>query len=216
MEVESTPVVSPWVEETALAGFTGSSYYRMTINDFDPSTPSGELVYRFNISNPGTYRLRIRGWKPDVGDIGAHNDSWVKMVGQPGPEGTYNKVFMGGAAARWNWDTTYDVDHSLYKPRYDLSSGVHELRIAGRSSEYVIDRIILYREDLVSTAEASNINNPQSPILTPSGMLQFGASNYSVVEGNSGMKTVTVTVTRTGGTVGAVSVDCATSDGTST
>jgi len=48
------------------------------------------------------------------------------------------------------------------------------------------------------------------------GKLQFNASNYSVVEGNSGTKTVTVTVTRTGGTVGAVSVDCATSDGTAT
>jgi hypothetical protein len=163
MEVESTPVVSPWVEETAMAGFTGSSHYRMTIDDFDPSTPSGELSYRINISNPGNYRLRIRGWKPDVGDIGAHNDSWVKLVGHPGDEGIYNKLFMGGAAGEWNWDTTYDVNHTLYKPRYSLSAGEHELRIAGRSRGYVIDRIVLYREDLVTTGQASDINNPQSP-----------------------------------------------------
>lgn len=215
MEVESTPVVWPWVEETALAGFTGSSYYRMTINDFDPSTPSGELSYRFVIGNPGTYRLRTRGWKPDVGDIGEHNDCWVKMVGHPGDEGIYNKLFMGGAAGVWGWDTTYHID-TLYKPRYNLSSGEHELRIAGRSSEYVIDRIILYREDMISTSDASNINNPQSPIASPYGMLQFSASNYSVLEGNGGTKTVTVTVTRTGGTSGAVSVDYATTDATAT
>ncbi|RLG70150.1 MAG: hypothetical protein DRO11_06645, partial [Methanobacteriota archaeon] len=215
MEVESTSVVWPWVEETAIAGYTGSSYYRMTINDFDPSTPSGELSYRFLISNPGTYRLRIRGWKPDVGDIGAHNDSWVKLVGHPGDEGVYNKVFMGGAAGVWNWDTTYDLE-PMRKPRFNLSAGEHELRIAGRSDEYVIDRIVLYREDLVTTSQASNINNPQSPIASEQGMLQFSASNYSVLEGNGGTKNVTLAVTRTGGTTGTVSVDYATSDGTAT
>ncbi len=150
-----------------------------------------------------------------MGDIGAHNDSWVKMVGHPGEEGIYNKVFMGGPAGVWNWDTTYHID-TLYKPRYNLSSAEHELRIAGRSSEYVIDRIILYREDMISTSDASNINNPQSPIASPYGMLQFSASNYSVLEGNGGTKTVTVTVTRTSGTSGEVSVDYATTDGTAT
>jgi len=48
------------------------------------------------------------------------------------------------------------------------------------------------------------------------GTLRFSASNYSVAEGNSGTKTVTVTVTRTGGTLGAVSVDYDTSNGTAT
>jgi len=187
----------------------------MTINDFDPSTPSGELSYRFNIGNPGNYRLRIRGWKPDVGDIGAHNDSWVKLVGHPGDEGIYNKVFMGGAAGRWGWDTTYDLD-PMRKPRFNLAVGEHELRIAGRSDQYVIDRIVLWREDLVTTSQASNINNPQSPIATEQGMLQFSASNYSVLEGNGGTKNVTVAVTRTGGTTGAVSVGYATTDGTAT
>jgi CSLREA domain-containing protein len=48
------------------------------------------------------------------------------------------------------------------------------------------------------------------------GTLQFSAANYDTVEGNVGTHTVTVTVTRTGGSDGAASVNFATSDGTAT
>jgi len=163
VEVESAPVVAPWVLETSRGGYTGSSYYRMTVDDFDRNPPhAGELVYRINITNAGTYRLRILGQKPDVGDIGAFNDCWVKMVGQPGAKGVYNKVFKGGAAGVRQWDTTYDIDHKLSKVRFDLSAGEHELRIAGRSRNYMIDRFILFDENKLYVQEASDYALPQS------------------------------------------------------
>jgi len=48
------------------------------------------------------------------------------------------------------------------------------------------------------------------------GRLQFSASYYSITEGDASTKTLTVNVTRTGGAVGAVSVDYDTSDGSAT
>ena len=59
-------------------------------------------------------------------------------------------------------------------------------------------------------------NEPASGEQPSPGALQFSASDYSVPEGDAGSTTVTVTVTRNGGSGGAVSVDYATSDGTAT
>jgi len=51
---------------------------------------------------------------------------------------------------------------------------------------------------------------------TSPGTLEFSAVDYPVAEGDAGARTVTVAVRRTGGTLGAVSVDYSTSDGTAT
>jgi CSLREA domain-containing protein len=48
------------------------------------------------------------------------------------------------------------------------------------------------------------------------GSLQFTAANYDIAEGNSGTSTVTITVTRTGGSDAAASVNYTTADGTAT
>jgi len=50
-------------------------------------------------------------------------------------------------------------------------------------------------------------------VATPAGVLQFSSADYSVNEGNG---TVTITVTRNGGSTGAVSVFYATTNGTAT
>src|SRR5262249_53228593 len=62
------------------------------------------------------------------------------------------------------------------------------------------------------TSTSGTVNQVVNPIV---GSFQFSAATYSAPEGDSGTSTVTITVSRTGGTA-AGSVDYATSDGTAT
>jgi hypothetical protein len=71
---------------------------------------------------------------------------------------------------------------------------------------------------LSSPGGGATLGSPATQVLTivdndQPGQLQFGASNYTVSEGGG---TATITVTRTGGSTGAVSVNYATSNGSAT
>src|SRR5207237_224718 len=83
--------------------------------------------------------------------------------------------------------------------------------------------------DVTLFDDDNNVNTPMvphndtsefSPCVTAvagtPGTLQFSASNYNDTELNSSTHTVTITVTRTGGSDGPASVHYATSDGTAT
>jgi hypothetical protein len=71
----------------------------------------------------------------------------------------------------------------------------------------------------LSNAQTASLGTPSSATVTITdddnpGTLQFSSSTYTVTEGTD--PTVTITVTRTGGSTGAVAVDYATADGTAT
>ena len=88
------------------------------------------------------------------------------------------------------------------------------LRIGG--SQYfsgVIDEVRIYNVALTQAQIQGDMNTPVGGATPGAGALQFSAATYSVAE-NAGP--ATVTVTRTGGSSGAVSVTFATSNGTAT
>jgi hypothetical protein len=64
-----------------------------------------------------------------------------------------------------------------------------------------------------ATSVLTITNDDTAPVI---GTLQFSASSYTKAEGNSGSSTATITVTRAGGSAGAVGVSFATSNGTAT
>jgi hypothetical protein len=90
-------------------------------------------------------------------------------------------------------------------------SGLFDL--TGYSGRYVLIDVDSNHGDVdrVSIAEVQFFEKA-----SPNGVLQFSSATYSDTEGNDGTKTVTITVKRTGGSVGAVGVTYATSDGTAT
>lgn len=59
MQVESVPLVAPWVFESSRPGFTGNGYYRMTGNTVQSGPPNGRLIFNLQINNPGTVRSKV-------------------------------------------------------------------------------------------------------------------------------------------------------------
>lgn len=132
---------SAWVHENVLPGFHGEGYVVWRGQpDWGPeerpydsiSDPSRILAYRINIVTPGTYKVKVlnRHLKKD-GD----NDVWVSV--NAGPWGkTYD----------WQVDE-WSVDERGKWALYQLQKGIYTIEIAGRSSGFCIDRILIYRND---------------------------------------------------------------------
>lgn len=141
MEVESVPPAGSWVEESSLAGASGT-YYRWAGADQFNTPGVGILSYTIQITTPGTYNLRIRNYH-DNPDVTLENDCWVRMNSSP-----WTKVYSA-LANTWLWQSVFDpasgpdVDAS-----YVLSAGTHTLQISGRSFDFRIDRIHLYLDSV--------------------------------------------------------------------
>ncbi|MHC4252066.1 MAG: DUF5060 domain-containing protein, partial [Planctomycetota bacterium] len=163
VEVESEPVAGDWVAETSRSGFTGSCYYRMNGNTNQTGAPNGTLVYNINITNAGTYRLRIHSNKVNVGDATWANDCYTKMVGHSGYQGEFTKTYQAGTAETWRWATKHEPTSGDHRePEYTLAAGEHEFQIAGRSKNFIIDRFVLFNTSMVAESAATNLSNPES------------------------------------------------------
>jgi len=141
MEVESVPPAGDWVEESTIAGASGT-YYRWAGPDQFFTPGSGVLSYTIEITTPGTYNLRIRNYHDDP-DVTLENDCWVRMDG-----GTWIKTYSA-LANTWLWQSVFDpVSGPDVDASYTLSPGIHTLEISGRSFDFRIDRIHLYLDSV--------------------------------------------------------------------
>ena len=75
--------------------------------------------------------------------------------------GAWTKLFQSGAWSQWLWAQTFDKNHVKSPAQFYLGAGVHTLQISGRSQNYKIDRIVLYRSG-VSATTAKNVGRPES------------------------------------------------------
>ena len=115
MEMESVPIPAgaDWTEQSALAGYTGSGYYRFTGNGICNGPANSPLRYTFRIVTPGTYELRLRATR-------------IYHCVQGTPEGNANHCKEGGGAQRGcesfgepSGDQCADASHCI---RTDLSN----------------------------------------------------------------------------------------------
>jgi hypothetical protein len=138
LEVESTPPVASWAQETTEAGYTGDGYFRWTGSNHYNQPGNGILTYIVNIETAGTYNMRIRNLHVNP-DGTLENDCWVRMDG-----GTWLKSFSSIPLV-WNWATWIDpAAGSDYKAFFVLSEGAHTFEISARSREFRIDRVHFY------------------------------------------------------------------------
>lgn len=155
-EVESAPVAGKWAKEKALAGHSGGGYYTWRGPDLAGPNERAALTYRFEILTPGRYQLRIHN-RHDHRDSTLENDCYTRLDGGP-----WVKTFSS-QRGQWTWSTSHEFGEGRKPPaEYTLSAGSHTLQITGRSVNFSIDRVHLYRD---GAAGGTDLSRPVSTTL---------------------------------------------------
>lgn len=139
-----------WELATEPSGWTGDGYLVWKgeaiwgedneARDYDTIEESRKLIYHVQISTPGVYYMKVRNYHTGSGK-GEHpfdgdNDCFVSIAG-----GEFGKQYDHSVSI-FSWDDTGD-----WRKAY-LDVGIHEIAIAGRSTDFGIDRICIFHEDL--------------------------------------------------------------------
>jgi len=169
MEAESCPVTEGWLYKADGNGFSGFGYLEWDMKGQGIKPGKGVLQYCFEIAEPGTYQLLVRGRikdptnRPDTLDPDG-NDIWARFLGGtdvPGqrPLGTdWNKVAILGHPVGWTWNANADQGppHPVTPVCRSFEKGTHTLELSGRSQGYSIDKIVLIQCDREPVADFDN------------------------------------------------------------
>lgn len=143
VEIEETVVGEGWEIETDLAGFNGSGYVtwrgyeqgRTGNGDF-PAGANGQTTVTFNITEPGDYRLQVRGAQIDPERWDYANDYWLYFNRE------WRKTSIGFGSDRSNtWVSGGNMQSPSEAPIFTFTEGSNSIRIAGRSTAFAIDRV---------------------------------------------------------------------------
>lgn len=180
-EIESLPPAEGWVEKTDKVGFTGTSFFEWTSDNKFNAPGNGLMNYTVKINSPGTYRFQ---WHCKVGHgskTTESNDSWLRIPeaakfyaikNTPGADTVYPKGVCtancpegsgkdgwfkaySSTTTNWTWNTfTFDGNsHEIYA-RFD-KAGFYKIQISGRSTHHLIDRFILYKNNVSTPTNLS-------------------------------------------------------------
>lgn len=171
MECESQPLVGFWDLNTTLTGYAGAGYIEWKTGDpFTGAIAAGTdiITYDVIINNPGRYRMQIRSAAPERNE---HNDVWVafpdngalrEKAGVYTSLGTgFFKVYQNVDNDTWTWNSS-TVDGNAHNIYTDFNApGVYRFQFSGRSTQFKIDRIVLYGPDVPSYF-ANSLSRPES------------------------------------------------------
>ena len=157
VEMESGAPAGSWRTENAIGGHAGSSYIRWDGPNLFHQPGSDIFGFDFEVAEGGRYHFRLHN-RHDHPDSTEANDVWVRMDG-----GAWVKVFSW-QRGQWTWTTQHEFNHHDKPPaEYQLTSGAHRIEFSGRSRDFSIDRLHLYRDGV---ANALSLGHPESPRAT--------------------------------------------------
>jgi hypothetical protein len=156
IQAESGPLISPWVNGTAKAGYTGSSYRTWAGADVTQwPSPSEDFpyVFKINITRPGKYNFRAYNWT--IRDYASY---FMQLDGAA----THDHYFTYKSPQKWSWITWRDTGTNHVLPSFYLAAGIHTIAFKGRTgnSGYLIDRFHLYMD---SVSNPLSLSLPESP-----------------------------------------------------
>lgn len=156
IEVESVLLEGNWMVHESedsldfIKGFSGDAVLQFTGNTEVSGPPDSPLSYSFRIQTPGTYRLKMRALEAplETGEGDKANDCYLKLAGGEDWLGEYTKFVLLGDSYTWSWNVLSEPHHHEFEaPEYALAAGEYEILIAGRSKNFIMDKIVLYKVD---------------------------------------------------------------------
>lgn len=89
----------------------------------------------------------------ETGEGDKANDCYLKLEGADGWLGEFTKFVLLGDSFKWNWNVMGENGHHNFEaPEYKLKKGMYTIQIAGRSKNFVADRIVLFKVDAYEEA----------------------------------------------------------------
>jgi hypothetical protein len=187
-EVESA-AQSSWTKKTSPGGYTGSAAYQWNGSEQFGSGGTATLTYDFKINNAGTYNLKVRSFNPSS-DRTEHNDIWMRVDG-----GQWYKSF-NSVNGQWSFNTTQEPSHGVFRDwRPNLSAGQHSVQISARSNQFLIDRVVLYKDGVNGTnpalPESAIVGNPTTPTQDSLKVTSYSLVNADTEQVISGYEAIT-------------------------
>lgn len=154
IEMESGSPTGSWAVESSPGGFTGSSFIRWDGPNLFQSPGSDIFGFDFVLGEGGRYHFRLHN-RHDHPDSTEENDVWIRMDGGP-----WVKTFSW-QRGQWTWATQHEFSHNDKPPaEYQLTPGPHRIEFSGRSHNFMIDRLHLYRH---GSPNPLDTGRPESP-----------------------------------------------------
>ena len=159
VQAESMNPPADWVVESSDAGYTGPGYIRWDGPDFFGSPDNGTIAIPFKVESSGNYWFKLRSSHLNAPAGDQWNDCWFRLNNG----GTWTKV--GHPAANKNEGFTFHMfvepsGGQFIPPMFFLEAGTHTLYLSGRSFNFRIDRIHIYKD---GTPDPENLSHPESP-----------------------------------------------------
>ncbi|MFW6061289.1 MAG: hypothetical protein ACOC93_00620 [Planctomycetota bacterium] len=143
-----------------VGGFFAGGCLQFTGNREHSGPPQSVLTYFVRVTDGGTYKLAVRALEApmETGEGDKANDCYVRMVGQPEWRGELTKCVLLGPSYQWSWNVRSEWKHHTFAiAEYDLPTGVHAFQVAGRSKNFFLDRIVLYKDARKDQAERAEL-----------------------------------------------------------
>ncbi len=148
MEVESVERPFNWKFEDTVEGFVGDGYLRYIGSNHFNEPGIDILEFDVVIINPGEYKMFLWANHFDAPEPDQNNDAWTKM-----DDGDWIKTVHPGPRQEegWSFHTQWveviNGVETFSEPTYQLDAGVHKFYISGRSWNYRMDRVHIWKND---------------------------------------------------------------------
>ncbi len=141
IEAEDVPLSEGWELQYEVERYSGQGYITWVHNTSVEKNNQGLLVYPIYVENAGTYIVKLRNYHA-CEDFTECNDVFIKMNNED-----WQKNF-NHTLAEWDWNSRQDINHVFSDASYDLKAGRNNLFLSGRSQDFSIDKIAIFREDI--------------------------------------------------------------------